>query len=127
MSGVSKEEFIVANPFSIQTSKIDGLSIIAIEGFVDAHTAPSFENAILSEIESGNYRIVVNCEKLNYISSAGLGVFMSFIEEVREKGGDIKICGLVDKVKSTFIILGFQEIFDIVDDKTTAMQRFAAG
>lgn len=117
----------MANPFSIHTSQEDGLSIIVVEGFVDAHTAPSFENAIQSEIEQGHHRIIVNCEKLNYISSAGLGVFMSFIEEVREKGGDIKICGLAEKVKSTFVILGFQEIFDIVDDKTDAMRRFAAG
>ncbi len=116
----------MANPFSLQTSVEEGLSIIALDGFVDAHTAPHFEKAILSEIEEGRLRIIVNCERLNYISSAGLGVFMSFIEEVRERGGDIKICGLVPKVKHTFEILGFQDIFEMLDDKTTAVRRFAA-
>ena len=96
-----------------------------IEGFVDAHTAPEFENAIQFEINAGRHFIIVNCEKLNYISSAGLGVFMSFIEEIRERGGDIKICGLVPKVKHTFEILGFQEIFDMVDDQQSAIRRFA--
>ncbi len=114
----------VPNPFAIQTSLEAGLSIIALEGFVDAHTAPQFETAIQSEIEAGRNRIVVNCEKLNYISSAGLGVFMSFIEEVRERGGDIKICGLVPKVKHTFEILGFQEIFEMLDDQPAAVERF---
>jgi anti-sigma B factor antagonist len=117
----------VANPFAIQTSVEDGLSIIVLEGFVDAHTAPQFENAIQKEIEAGRNRIVVNCEKLNYISSAGLGVFMSFIEEVREQGGDIKICGLTPKVKHTFEILGFQDIFEMLDDQPTAARRFNAG
>jgi len=93
---------------------------------VDAHTAPQFENAIQSEIEAGRNRVIVNCEKLNYISSAGLGVFMSFIEEVREIGGDIKICGLTPKVKHTFEILGFQDIFEMLDDQPTAIQRFNA-
>ena len=116
----------MANPFAIQTSFEDGVSIISLEGFVDAHTAPKFENSIQSEIEAGHNRIIVNCEKLNYISSAGLGVFMSFIEEVRERGGDIKICGLVPKVKHTFEILGFQDIFDMLDDQLKAKQRFAA-
>jgi len=116
----------VPNPFAIQTSEKDGLSIITLEGFVDAHTAPQFENAIQSEIEAGRNRVIVNCEKLNYISSAGLGVFMSFIEEVREIGGDIKICGLTPKVKHTFEILGFQDIFEMLDDQPTAVQRFNA-
>jgi len=115
----------VSNPFAIYTSVEDGLSIIAIEGFVDAHTAPQFETAMQSEIESGRHRIIVNCEKLNYISSAGLGVFMSFIEEVREQGGDIKICGLGPKVKHTFEILGFQDIFDLLDNQESARERFA--
>jgi anti-sigma B factor antagonist len=116
----------VANPFSIQTTIADPLSIITIEGFVDAHTAPQFENAIQSEIDAGRHFIIVNCEKLNYISSAGLGVFMSFIEEVRERGGDIKICGLAPKVKHTFEILGFQDLFEMLDDQPAAVARFTA-
>jgi anti-sigma B factor antagonist len=115
----------VPNPFAIHTSRQDDLSVIALEGFVDAHTAPQFENALQAEIEAGRHRIIVNCEKLSYISSAGLGVFMSFIEEVRERGGDIKICGLVPKVKHTFEILGFQDLFDLPEDLPAAVRRFA--
>lgn len=115
------------NPFALQTSQQDGLSILTLEGFVDAHTAPQFESAVQTEMDAGRTKIIVDCSKLNYISSAGLGVFMSFIEELREIGGDIKICGLTPKVKHTFDILGFQDIFDMVDDLPTAAQRFAQG
>jgi anti-sigma B factor antagonist len=120
------EDYKVANPFAIQTSLENDLSIVALEGFVDAHTAPQFENAIQKAVDTGSVRIVVDCEKLNYISSAGLGVFMSFIEEVRDRGGDIKICGLTPKVKHTFEILGFQDIFEMLDDQQTALKRFNA-
>lgn len=113
------------NPFSVQKAIQDELSIVSLEGFVDAHTAPEFEQAIQAEIDSGHHRIIVNCEKLTYISSAGLGVFMSFIEEVREKGGDIKICSLAPKVRHTFEILGFQDLYDLLDDLPSAVQRFA--
>ena len=116
----------MANPFAINTSVQDGLSIITLDGFVDAHTAPQFEKEIQTEIEAGHLRLVVNCEKLNYISSAGLGVFMSFIEEVREQGGDIKICGLIPKVKHTFEILGFQDIFEMLENQQAAKQSFTA-
>ena len=115
------------NPFAIQTAVEDGLSIVSLEGFVDAHTAPEFENTIQSEIKAGRHHIIVDCAKLSYISSAGLGVFMSFVEEVRERGGDIKICGLVPKVKHTFEILGFQDIFEMLDDQQAAKRSFTAG
>ena len=115
------------NPFAMQTSVVDGLAIITLEGFVDAHTAPQFENAVQAEIDAGRNRIIINCAKLNYISSAGLGVFMTFVEEVRERGGDIKICGLIPKVKHTFEILGFQDIFEMPDEQATAVESFRAG
>jgi anti-sigma B factor antagonist len=113
------------NQFALETSFADGLSVINLNGYLDAHTAPEFERVIQTEIDAGHYRIIVNCEKLTYISSAGLGVFMSFIEEVREQGGDIKICGLVPKVQQVFDILGFPEIYDLCDCVPTAAQRFA--
>ena len=115
------------NPFAIQSSVEEGLSIITLEGFVDAHTAPQFESAVQSEIDAGHIRLIVDCEKLSYISSAGLGVFMSFVEEVRDRGGDIKICGLVPKVRHTFDILGFQDIFEMLDDQQVAVQQFNSG
>ena len=117
----------MANSFSVSASQQNGISILSLEGFLDAHTAPQFEEAIQQEITAGRSRIVINCEKLTYISSAGLGVFMSFIEEIREAGGDIKISGAVPKVLQVFEILGFQSLFDIVGSVPEAIARFQQG
>lgn len=76
-------------------------------------------------IDNGQHKIVVDCERLSYISSAGLGVFMGFIEEVREQGGDIKICGLTSKVKQPFEILGFEALYDFCADVAGAKERFS--
>jgi anti-sigma B factor antagonist len=114
----------VPTPFRIDTSRHDDISAVALDGQVDAHTAPKFEEAIQAELSAGHRRLIVDCSKLSYISSAGLGVFMSFIEEIREQGGDIKICGVIPKVLATFEILGFQDIFDIEADVPAAVQRF---
>ena len=109
------------NPFSVRRSAgAAGTTTLSLEGFLDAYTAPEFEKAIQGELEGGRLRIVVDCAKLTYISSAGLGVFMGFVEEVREKGGDIKICGLIPKVRQVFDLLGFPAIFDLVDDVPAA-------
>ncbi len=114
----------MANPFTLERTMQDDIAVIRIEGYLDAHTAPQFEQAIQSEIDAGHLRIVADCSKLTYISSAGLGVFMGFIEEVREQGGDIKICSLSPKVKQVFEILGFQALYDLCEDLPSAMRRF---
>ena len=114
----------MANPFSIHKSTEQGLSVLALEGYLDAHTAPEFERAVQTEFEAARVRLVVECARLTYISSGGLGVFMSFIEEIREAGGDIKICGLAPKVFQVFDILGFSALFDILPDLPAAHQRY---
>src|ERR1700681_5034060 len=106
----------MAAPFTIQRSSQNDLTILSLEGYLDAHTAPAFENAVQEEITAGHKRLIGNCERLTYISSAGLGVFMSFIEEIREGGGDIKICGATPKVLQVFEILGFPALFDLLPD-----------
>ncbi len=111
-------------PFSVETETDGDFAVIKLEGAVDAHTAPKFEEAVEKVIEEGQNKIVVDCEKLTYISSAGLGVFMCFIEEVREDGGDIKICGLTEKVKQPFEILGFESIYDFRPDVESAKESF---
>ena len=113
------------NPFSISSATEDDFAVIKLDGAVDAHTAPQFEEAVQKVIDDGQNNIVVDCEKLTYISSAGLGVFMGFIEEVREEGGDIKICGLSEKVKQPFEILGFESLFHFCPDVESAKEKFA--
>ena len=63
----------MANPFSIHKSAEHGLSVLALEGYLDAHTAPVFEKAVETEFQAGHVQIVVECSRLTYISSAGLG------------------------------------------------------
>ncbi len=112
------------NPFSVETDSADDFAVISLEGAVDAHTAPQFEEAVQAVIDAGQNKIVVDCERMTYISSAGLGVFMCFIEEVRDEGGDIKICGLSEKVKQPFEILGFETLYDFCDDVAGAKKQF---
>lgn len=113
------------HPFAVHRAAEGDVSVLSLEGHLDAHTAPEFERAIQAEIDAGRVRLLVDGSQLKYISSAGLGVFMSFIEEIRERGGDIKICSLIPKVQQIFEILGFQAIYDLVESRAAALQRFA--
>ena len=109
---------------TLQRSLQNDVAVITVDGFLDAHTAPQFEQALQQEITGGRVKLAVDCSKLTYISSAGLGVFMGFIEEVREQRGDIKVCGLTPKVRQVFEILGFETIFELFDTVQAALDRF---
>jgi anti-sigma B factor antagonist len=117
----------VATSFNVGKKTEGDLTILTLQGFLDAHTAPDFEKVIQHEVDAGKTRLIADCGELTYISSAGLGVFMSFIEDIRETGGDLKICNLTPKVAQVFEILGFNSIFEIVPTANDAAQKFAAG
>ncbi len=102
------------------------VSILRIKGFLDAHTAPIFEQSIQNLVSENRHKIIVSMAELNYISSAGLGVFMGFIEEIREKKGDIKLCGMSPKVFKVFDLLGFPALYEIFDTEEETIEKFAA-
>ncbi len=103
----------------------DGITTLKLKGFLDAHTAGDLEAALQKCLDDKQYRIIVNFEELNYISSAGLGVFMGFIEEVRENGGDIKMTSMTDKIFHVFDLLGFPALYDILKTDEEAVERFS--
>lgn len=117
----------VATSFSVQRKTAGDLTILTLNGFLDAHTAPEFEKVVQQEFDAGNIRLIVDCGELTYISSAGLGVFMSFIEDIRDAKGDLKICNLTPKVAQVFEILGFSSIFDMMPTVDDAAKRFHDG
>ena len=112
--------------FSVTFRETGAIQILDLQGDLDAHTAPDFEAAIKRCLENDNHNIVVHGTSLDYISSAGLGVFMAYIEEVRERGGDIKISALKPRVYNVFDLLGFPVLFDIVDTEEAAVDKFSS-
>jgi len=110
--------------FEVAREDRAGISILRLKGFLDAHTAPQFEQAIQQLISEARYRIIVSMADLYYISSAGLGVFMGFIEEIREKEGDIKLSNMSDKVYKVFDLLGFPALYHIFKEEAEAEREY---
>ncbi len=100
------------------------ISIINLNGYLDAHTAPKLENNFTQLIEQKRYNIIVNFEELAYISSAGLGVFMAYIEKIRENNGDIKLSNMSEKVYNIFDLLGFPLLYEIYKTEDEAVKKF---
>jgi anti-sigma B factor antagonist len=100
----------------------DGADVIALVGEIDASSSIELDLAIAKSVGEGFAKILVDCSALEYISSAGLGVFMSYIEEFKDKNIKMVLFGMNDKVGNTFEILGLNELLHIKKDKVQAKQ-----
>lgn len=106
----------------ITKEQANGYYVIKIEGDVDASSSIHLDQAIDDAIKDNHQKILIDCQKLSYISSAGLGVFMSHIEEFKAKNMDLVLFGLNEKVKNVFQILGLDQLLTIVDTRENAKQ-----
>jgi anti-sigma B factor antagonist len=97
--------------------------VIAIDGDVDASSSIRLDEAITDAIQQGQQNILIDCENLNYISSAGLGVFMSYIEELKAKNIRMVLFGLSERVENVFKVLGLYQLLNIMDTKDQAKQQ----
>lgn len=111
---------------SIQIRKLDGASVLEPSGFINAHTVRQFESALEDLISEGHYNILLKCDNLNYISSAGLGAIMGQIETVRENGGDIMLSNLRDSVFLIFDTLGFTQLYRVFEREEDALEALLA-
>jgi len=110
--------------FNTSIKEKGDVSIINLKGYLDAHTAPILESNFVDLIEKDRYQIVVDFKDLAYISSAGLGVFMAFIEKIRENKGDIKLAGMNEKVYNIFDLLGFPLLYEIFNSEDEAIKKY---
>ncbi len=100
------------------------VTVLALTGYLDAHTAPDFETALDKLMQENRHRIIVSMKNLQYISSAGLGVFMGFIEEVRKNAGDIKLTEVSPRIYKVFDLLGFPSLYEFYDSTDEAIGKF---
>ncbi|MCF8267647.1 MAG: STAS domain-containing protein [Ignavibacteriales bacterium] len=110
--------------FNINVRGVGSVDVIDLHGYLDAHTAPDLENAFNRLINDGKYKVVVNFDHLKYISSAGLGVFMAYVETMRDNKGDIKFSNMKENVYNIFDLLGFPMLYEFFEKEHEAVNKF---
>ena len=96
---------------TINKSLTGGKLTPSLDGRLDILTAPDFEHLVKNELEDVT-ELVIDMEKLEYISSAGLRVLLTARKLMQNKGG-MKIVGANQLVKEVFEVTGFASILNI--------------
>ena len=114
---------------SLETSQlpdVDGeITTIRVDGVIDTMTASELEKVTNSLIEQNRYKIIVDLGGVDYISSAGWGIFISNIREIRLNDGDIKLARMIPNVYEIFELLEFDSILKAFDNIAKAKNDFA--
>ncbi len=110
--------------FNVNLRDVGNVSVIDVKGYLDAHTAPELENVFNKLLDEKQFKVVVNFNDLKYISSAGLGVFMAYVETMRENKGDIKFSNMKESVYNIFDLLGFPILYEFYKEEPEAIQKF---
>lgn len=102
----------------------DGVLILNPTGRIDGATAKEYEDTLLQRISNGHSKIVLNCEAIEYISSAGLRVLLMASKRAGEGAGKLVLCAVRDTVHDVFKYSGFAEIIPITGDRDEALESF---
>lgn len=95
--------------------------VIHLKGFLDAHSQELFGDAVREHIQKGHYKLVLDFSELIYIGSSGIEVILSNIQPIRDKGGDMVMCGMTPKIFKVFDLLGLPAFFSITDSVEEAL------
>ncbi len=105
-------------------NNVEGALILALSGYLDAHTVADFDRNTDEVIASGTSRLVLDLQGLNYISSAGIGALMSLSQRLKKSGGDLVLLQPTDKVYKILDLLGFTKIFHLSASEDEARTLF---
>lgn len=102
------------------------VSVLSVQGYVDTTTSAELEESLKRLLKKGRFNIVIDLGNVNYISSAGWGIFISEIKAIRENGGDLKLAAMIGDVYEVFELLEFQTILACFDTVEEAVKSFNA-
>lgn len=109
----------------IKTRKKNDLYIISVIGEIDAGSSIHLDNAINAAVNQKEKKILVDLSKLEYISSAGLGVFISHLDEFKNENIALVIFGTNQTVFEVFQILGLEKLLTIVQSESDAISAIS--
>jgi len=95
---------------SLSESERDRVSEVRIDGVIDTTTASELEEVIESLLKRQRYNIILDLAGVDYISSAGWGIFISRIKDVRNNRGDIKLSNMIPNVYEIYELLEFDKV-----------------
>ena len=103
---------------------VNDVKIVDLNGNLDTITAPDVEKVFNKTIDNGAKNILINFQRLEYISSAGLRILLTLAKKMMGIGGKLKLCSLNETAQEVFDMSGFSTIFKIHSSEKEAISDY---
>jgi anti-sigma B factor antagonist len=102
----------------------EGIVIVTVEGQLIVGNRQELKNLVHESLERGGRKFVIDCTRTGYIDSSGLGALVSMSRKVRETGGEMRIAGLNEDLRSLFELTKLDTLFPILATPEQALAGF---
>jgi anti-sigma B factor antagonist len=117
----------LAKPMRIDVTTRNGVTVVRPSGErLDIEVAPDFRAMLLSLIEQGHRRLVVDLTEVSFIDSSGLGALVSALKTLKrsDNGGDVRLARVQAPVVSLLEIIRLNRVFTAYSDLEKAVESY---
>ncbi|MXX38906.1 MAG: STAS domain-containing protein [Gemmatimonadetes bacterium] len=108
----------------VKWERKDGILIAMLIGHIDSSNADRFQRIVESGIDAEDQALILDFERVFFISSAGLRVSLVISRKFNESGKKFGVCTLSDPIRNVLAISGFDQIIPIYESRDAAINAF---
>ncbi|MEO5800808.1 MAG: STAS domain-containing protein [Gemmatimonadales bacterium] len=101
-----------------------GVTVVAVEGQLIVANRQDLKQLMQDALDQGERKFLLDFSKTAYIDSSGLGALVSISKKVREAGGDLRLAGLNEDLRSLFELTKLDTLFTISETPSEALAGF---
>ena len=107
-----------------QTKDQSGVAVLQVEGQLIVGNRQELKDLVQAALDRGERRLLIDFSRTGYIDSSGLGALVSVSKKVREDGGQLRLAGLNEDLRSLFELTKLDTLFAIADTRDQALAAF---
>ena len=108
----------------VKWERKDGILIAMLIGHIDSSNADRFQSIVESGIDAEARALILDFERVFFISSAGLRISLIISRKFNESGKKFGVCALADPIRNVLAISGFDQIIPIYESRDAAINAF---
>ena len=107
-----------------QTKDASGVAVLQVEGQLIVGNRQELKELVQAALDQGERRLLIDFSRTGYIDSSGLGALVSISKKIREAGGELRLSGLNDDLRSLFELTKLDTLFAIAETPQQALASF---
>ena len=109
---------------NFRISDSGGIVLVEVDGELIVGNREELKQSVLERVESGERKFVIDFQESSYIDSSGLGALVSLSRKIRESGGELRLAGLNEDLRTLFELTKLDTLFQISDTRALALDNF---